>query len=289
MKNILVAIPCILGLFITGCRPEPIPIKIPQADGKLVVSSQIIPNTTLLISLSRSFNALTPTDTNPGQNLLEQILVAHARVTVEHGGITDTLLRVAPGFYGSITTPLMANQTYTLHVYDSSSGKSVTAQTTMQTRLTLDTAWVERRISGRDTQRWLHYAFTDPAGVNFYMLNTYRNTSFFTNVISNPARVFNLMSNADVNTIPITDGLFKPGRHEESMNLGNYAAGDTLTLTLSHIDQTYYTYLVQKQRAARNGLGAFFGEPVNYSSNVRGGYGFFTAHWPDVRTLIIKE
>jgi hypothetical protein len=273
----------------TGCRPKPLPIELPQADGKMVVASQIIPNTTMLITLSRSFNALTPTDTNPGNTLLDQILVTHAMVIVKHGGSIDTLKKVAPGFYGSINTPLIENETYELFAYDSSSGKSVTATTQMQKRIKSDTAWIELSVNKKDTTRFLNLRFTDPTGVNYYMINTYRNTSFFTNLVKNPASVFNISGNADVATYPVTDQLFSGPVHLEKIELQNFQKNDTLSVTLSQISAEYYTYLVQKQRAARNGLSAFFGEPVNYSSNVNGGYGFFTAHWPDARSLIIKE
>ncbi len=55
----------ILLLGFAACTPEPIDIDIPQADPKLVVYSQALPDQALIVTLSKSFSALsTPNDDN---------------------------------------------------------------------------------------------------------------------------------------------------------------------------------------------------------------------------------
>lgn len=278
-----------LASIFTACQPEPLPIKLPQEEGKIVVASQIVPNNTMILALSRTFSALTTTDTGVGNDLLERILIARGFVTVRYNGQIDTLVKVAPGFYGSFTTPLLNNVVYELYVYDSTTGRSATAETRLQPRVQLDTMYITTKTLGNDTNRTLYLRFEDPQGENYYMINVYKNRDFVLNTISNPAQIFS--ANPDVQgTYPLSDKLFASGPHTEAIDISDwFGKGDTLTATLSSISADYYTYLVQQQRAARNGLGAFFGEPVNYSSNVRNGYGFFTAHWPSSKQWILKD
>lgn len=281
-----------LMLLLHSCRPEPLPIDVPQSEPRLVVASQVIPGSVMLVTLSKSFGALTFTDTNPGNDLLSQILVTRGRVTVSYNGRTDTLIRIAPGFYGTFTTPLIDNVTYVLQAYDSATGLSAEATTQMMPRVQIDSMWVETslRTNGDTTPtRRLHLKFTDPAGEQQYMVNLYRNTDFIRNGVTNPGSVFNLGNTGDTRTLPLTDRLFDRNPHTEVINIDDYFKGDTLTCTLSAISHEYYTYLVQKARSERNGLGAIFGEPVNFTTNVRGGYGFFTAHWPASRILILND
>lgn len=278
-----------ISTLLVSCRPEPIPIQLPATEGEIVVASQVIPNTTMIVALSRSFSALTPTDTGAGNDLLSQILVTRGLVTVSYDGRTDTLQPIAPGFYGTFTTPLKASITYSLNVYDSLTGKSVSAETRVEPRVFIDSAWVTMSVSGRDTSRKLYVRFDDPEGEQFYMMNVYRNSDFIAQSISNPLNIFRTTQN-NVMTYPISDKLFSGTSYTNETNIsGWFGKGDTLTVTLSSISRDYYTYLVQKQRAARNGMGAFFGEPVNYTTNVRNGLGFFTAHWPDFAQRILKE
>lgn len=288
MKKRIYILPAIITLLVS-CRPEPIPIKLPSSEGQIVVASQIIPNTTMVLALSRSFSALVPTDTGAGNDLLSQILVTRGLVTVSYNGQTDTLIPVAPGFYGTFTTPLMDNVVYSLNVFDSTTGKTVTAETRVEPRVLIDSVWVTREFKGEDTIRHLYVKFTDKPGEQYYMMNIYRNADFIAQAISNPVNIFRT-GNANLTTFPISDKLFGGPDHTEKTDIsGWFSKGDTLTVTLSSISRDYYTYLIQKQRAARNGLGAFFGEPVNYTSNVRNGLGFFTAHWPDFEQRILKE
>ena len=279
----------LLSSIFTACQPEPLPIKLPQEEEKIVVASQIVPNNTMILALSRTFSALTQTDTGVGNDLLDKILIDRGFVTVGYNGQIDTLVKVAPGFYGSFTTPLLNNVVYELYVYDSTTGKSVTAETRLQPSVHLDAMFIETQSTLKDTNRTLYLSFNDPAGENYYMINVYKNRDFVLNTISNPAEIFSTNPDAQA-TYPLSDKLFAKGPHTEAIDISDwFGKGDTLTATLSSISADYYAYLVQKQRAARNGLGAFFGEPVNYTSNVRNGYGFFTAHWPSSRQIILRD
>jgi hypothetical protein len=279
----------VIVIILTACQPDPLPIKVPKAASKLVVASQVIPNSSMIIALTRSFDALASTDSNAAQKLLDEILVAHAFVTIKYNTKTDTLFRISPGFYGSITTPLIDNVNYLLNVFDSSSGKSISAKTRMMPRIFMDTAWVKTEIKNRDTNRYVYIQFKDLPGQDYYMVNMYKNTSFIVNSLNNLVTIFDINQANGVSTEALSDLTFDNALHTEKILLNDYQKNDTLRLTLSHIESNYYTYLIQKQRSQQNGIGNFFGEPVNFTTNVKGGLGFFTAHWPDSRTIILKE
>ena len=56
MKNYLI-LSIVFSLFIVSCRPKPLDIDLPQADQKLVVSSQVIPGSLMVVTVSRSMDA----------------------------------------------------------------------------------------------------------------------------------------------------------------------------------------------------------------------------------------
>lgn len=289
MKKIVTKLTITSLLILHSCRPEPIPIQIKPAPQKLVVASQVVPGNLMIIALSKSFGALTYTDTNPGSDLLSQLLVSRASVTMSYNGITDTLYKLTDGFYASISTPFTANTDYTLHVYDSATGLRAHATTRILPSIGIDSVWTTNEIRYGDTFRFLQVRFSDPTGSNYYMLNLYRNTDFVRNTITNPGSVFGNIGTDGTRTLALSDVLFDNKLHTEKINIDDYSKGDTLTATLSNISAEYYEYLIQKARNERNGLGAIFGEPVNFTTNVRGGYGFFTAHWPTARVVIIEQ
>lgn len=289
MKKIAITLITTSLLILHSCRPEPIPIQINPAPQKLVVASQVVPGNLMIIALSKSFGALTYTDTNPGSDLLSQLLVTKARVTISYNGITDTLYKLTDGFYASINSPFTANTEYTLRVFDSASGLSAQATTRMLPSASPDSVWTSTELRSGDTFRYINVRFSDPTGNNYYMVNLYRNTDFVRNTITNPTSVFGNFGNDGTRTLALSDALFDKQMHTEKINIDDYQKGDTLTVTLSNISADYYEYLIQKARSERNGLGAIFGEPVNFTSNVRGGYGFFTAHWPTARVVIIEQ
>ena len=56
---------------------------------------------------------------------------------------------------------------------------------------------------------------------------------------------------------------------------------------MSNISPEYYKYLSIRNDNRYN-LAGFASEPLNYPTNVQGGYGYFNLHVPDVRIFVMK-
>ncbi|MES2730334.1 MAG: DUF4249 domain-containing protein [Bacteroidota bacterium] len=68
----------------------------------------------------------------------------------------------------------------------------------------------------------------------------------------------------------------------------NFEDGDTIFVSLFHIDKPYYDFL-QSANTAANANGNPFGQPSQVKSTVKGGIGIFTALVYDRKRIIIKK
>jgi hypothetical protein len=274
----------------TNCRPDPIDIDVPPAEEKLVIASQIIPNSIMVIGLTRSFSALDPggNEDTIQNDFLDRILVENAIVTVDHPGGTDTLYMVLPGVYASISVLLTEYGSYTIHAKDPLSGKEVHATTELLPEILFDSvAPFFREVEG-DSIPFIHYELTDlPGGDDHYVVCYYRksqDTSTFdlNNYFSqgtNELNSFDLLSEQDFDA----NGNLKVDRQ-----LVDVGMNDTIAVTVSHITKGYYEFLTAYKRS-----GSLFnqlsGEPINFPTNVEGGYGYFNTHFPDVEIYSLAD
>src|SRR5690606_31601339 len=104
---------------------------------QIVVSSQIIPDQTLLVMLTKSFGALDASDDSDPQQVLRQIAVDDAIVTITGPTQTDTLASIGYVLYGGVFIPFEPGAEYTLNVNSASLG-TVTATTTVKPGVTFD-------------------------------------------------------------------------------------------------------------------------------------------------------
>src|SRR3990170_7404578 len=76
---------CSLALIIImwGCLPEPLDVQgIPVVKPQIVVSTQIIPDQSVVVLLTKTFGALDASDDSDLEELLKQIAVDDASVTI---------------------------------------------------------------------------------------------------------------------------------------------------------------------------------------------------------------
>jgi hypothetical protein len=117
--------PFFLIFMLISCLPDPLEVKnIPAVKPQIVVSTQIIPDSSLVVILTKSFSALDAgTNTDP-ESLLEMIAINDATVTITGKGRTDTLEFLDKGLYGGVLIPLLEMEFYELHV-SNGRGKSI--------------------------------------------------------------------------------------------------------------------------------------------------------------------
>lgn len=267
-------------MLLSACMPDPLEVdNVPMVKKEMVVASQMLPEETLLILLTRTFDALEISSNSDVEELLEMIAINDALVTVSARGAVDTLLSLGNGFYGGIEIAFEAEESYTLHAMSEELGE-VTAETTVKPHISFKHVEAELTYNEYgDTLIQVIYAFEDPALQNWYLMSVQKIEAgkFIENAI-NPRAYTRLLDDKALNGEVYTERVSVVAR--------NFAIGDTITVMLSNIHQDYYEFMKLRMDNRFNFL-EFLGEPVNYPSNVMNGKGFFNLYLPDMRTFVL--
>jgi hypothetical protein len=272
---------CVLcGL--SSCMPDPLEVDgVPGVKPQIVVSSQIIPDQSLVVLLTRTLTALEANDDSDPQALIDQIAVNDATVTLQGPGGIYPLSFIDNGVYGGVIIPFQNGQAYTLHIESPSMGV-VSATTTVQPLVQFEDIEAGLFYNGfNDTLAQITYTLKDPEERNWYMLNVQEveRVDALENVI-NPRAYTKLLE----------DDAFNGMRFGEQFRVfpRDYKPGDTIAVSLANIDEAYYRFMKLRIDNRFNFV-EFLGEPVNYPTNVEGGRGFFNLYIPDVRIFVLEE
>lgn len=288
IKNNVVLLTATIFLF--SCVPQPIDIDVPPAETKLVVASQVIPNQIMFVALTRSFSALDQPAENDSvpQSFLDSILVSNALVTITYSGQTDTLFMVTPGIYASVNTLYVTGGSYKLNAYDAATNQKITATSTMLAQTTFDTVYPVKELVGKDTLVSLDYTFKDnPNEDNWYVINIYNQSKKKDGASIDINSHLGVGSNKLIDFVLLSDKTIK-NIHHELRELPGVGFTDTLAVTVSNISEGYFRFLSAYKRSGTI-FNQLTGEPINYPSNVIGGYGFFNTYYPDVKILYVKD
>lgn len=273
--------PFALILMVWGCLPEPLDVDgIPVVKPQVVVSTQIIPNQSLIVLLTKTFGALEASDDSDPEDLLNQIAVDDAIVTITGPRGTYELIPLDNGVYGGLIIPFEEGEAYELYVNSESLGE-VSAKTTVKPLVSFDDIKAELIFNGfDDTLAQITYRLSDPMEQNWYMLNVQE--------IERQDVIENLL-NPRAFTRLLDDTEFNGEVHQETFRVfpRDFIPGDTIAVTLSNISQDYYNF-VDLRIENRFSFVEYLSEPVNYPSNVKGGKGFFNLYIPDVRTFVLE-
>lgn len=268
-------------MMMLSCVPDPLPVKgIPSVKTELVVASQIVPDQSLAVMLTRTFGALEGSDNSDPEELFRQIAVNDALVLLHGPAGTDTLFQVEDGIYGGVVIPFVEGEQFTLEVRDTPYG-AITATTTVMGAIAFEEVDASLFFNGfDDTLAQINYSLIDPPGQNYYMINVQEvESEDVTENLLNP-RAFTRL---------VDDASFDGRAYSEQFRVvpRDYSPGDTIAVSLSNINQEYYDFL--KLRADnRFSIIEYLSEPVNYPSNVIGGKGFFNLYIPDVRVFVLE-
>jgi hypothetical protein len=268
-------------MVMTACIPDPLEVNgIPQLEQKIVVSSQMIPDLAVAVLLTKSIGALDASDDSDPVELLNQIIVTDAEVTLEGNGASYPMQHVGNGIYGVVGVQLVAGQSYSLFVNSPSMG-SVQATTTVKPLVQFQDIETKMYFIGRDTLADIFYTIPDPVGKNWYMMTAQRLTA---------RNIEERILNPWITTKLLDDTSFEGGIKQDNFKLlfDEVDNGDTLAVLLSNIDKDYYDFMKIREDT-RFGLASYLGEPINYPTNVEGGLGFFNLYVPDVRVFILNE
>lgn len=271
----------VLPLLLWGCLPEPLDVGgLPVVKPQIVVSTQIIPDRSLVVLLTKTFGALDASDDSDPAELLKQIALDDAVVTIIGPNGAYELEPLENGLYGGLIIPFEAGEEYTLHAVSESLGE-VTATTTVKPMVSFDDIKAELVFNGYDdTLAEITYRITDASEQNWYMLNVQE--------IERADIVDNLI-NPRAFTRLLEDKTFNGEIYRETFRVfpRDFIPGDTIAVSLSNISKDYYDFM-NLRLDNRYTFVEYLSEPVNYPSNVKGGKGFFNLYIPDIETFILE-
>ena len=269
-------------LSLVSCFPDPIPISVDQAPQKLVVSSQYIPGVGMSVLITKSFSALENREITDGQNaeslvVLQDLLVSKAEVYLKYMDKSLRLNELTPGVYMIELESLPKGTEILLDIYDPISGLSVTAKTKTMAAVTLGGIAYTSIWQNEERDLKVVYAINDPISEdNWYVLNFYSELG--------EEGGFNGFTEFEfLNSQSLLVSSSDPTYGEITLRNWNR---DTLAVSLSNISLEHYQYLNQLKKSSQ--AVPFITEPANISGNVNGGYGFFSAQFPDVKALTIN-
>jgi Domain of unknown function (DUF4249) len=272
-------LPILVG--ISGCVPEPLDVDgIPVVTPQIVVSTQFIPNQSLVVLLTKTFGALDASEESDPLALLDQIAVNDATVTISGPTGNHILQALGNGLYGGLVIPFESGEEYELNVISESLGQ-VSAVTTVMPRLSFESIAAELYYTGfDDTLAQITYSINDPIGKNWYMLNVQQiEADELVENVLNPNAFMRL----------IEDDSFDGHTYGETFRVfpRDFSPGDTIAVFLSPVTKDYFDFM-QLRLDNRFSFVEYLGEPINYPSNVKGGKGFFNLYVPDIRLFILE-
>jgi hypothetical protein len=268
-----------IAISMAGCIPDPLPVNnIEKPTAKIVVSSQMVPGVGLVVFVTKSVGALEAGGNSDPVALLQQIAIANASVSLTHQGNSQALQNLGNGLYGGLNATFLSGEEYTLKVIAGELG-TVTAVTTVPQRVPFATVDVKPYRTGYDSLLQIDYSLNDPPGKNFYMISVQKfSQKQDLQSVLNP-RMF----------LHLTDDTGFEGKHFENYFrtlFRSYSKGDSVSVMLASVGEDYYNFL--KLRNDRFRFSEFSSEPLNYPSNVQGGYGYFNLHVPDARVFVVE-
>lgn len=267
-------------IWLPSCMPDPLDVddfELPPT--RIVVSSMILPDQSVAVLLTKSIGALEASDESDPRELISDIAINDATVTLTVDGEVYPLNLLQDGVYQGIGIPLVEGLECHLNVVSGSYGK-VSASTTVQAPIYFDTVKAEPYVNEHN-QYWAEVTYTikDPPTPNYYLLNVQK------------AKRKDLVENIlkpEAYTRQVEDKKFNAQEFSEMFRAmhKDFYPGDSLEVSLSNVSLDYFKY-VGMRLENRLELVEVFSEPVYYPTNVRGGRGFFTLHLTDVRVVVL--
>lgn len=268
------------ALCLWACIPEPLNvdgIRVPET--KIVVSSLILPDNSVAVLLTRSIGALEASEDSDPHELISEIAINDATVTITMENIVYSLKLLQDGVYQGVGIPLVAGKECRLDVASEMFGR-VHATTVVQAPIYFDTVQAEPYLNGQNSC-WAQVTYTikDPPSPNYYLLNVQR--------LKRKDIAENILK-PDAYTRQVEDKTFDAQEFSEMFRAMHktYNPGDSLEVSLSNVSVDYFNYVTLRLENQLE-LVEVFSEPVYYPTNVHGGRGFFTLHLTDVRIVVL--
>lgn len=267
-------------ILMSACMPDPLEVddfEVPET--RMVVSSAVLPDSSVAVLLTRSLAALEANSESDPQELISEIAINDAQVTITSNGMVYHLSLLQDGVYQGVGIPLIAGTECHLKVVSKAFGQ-VTASTIVQAPVYFDTVNAEAYANEHDNY-WAQVTYTieDPPHPNYYVLNVQE---------AKRKDVVEDILKPDAFTRRLEDKTFNEQRFSErfrAMNEDLYP-GDSIEVSISNVSVEYFNYVRLREENDLE-LAELFSEPIYYPTNIQGGYGFFNLHLTDIRVLAL--
>lgn len=267
----------VLATGVLSCVPEPLKLEdLEMAPPEIVVSSTVLSDTSVVILLTRSIGALEANSRSDPKELMAQIAINDAVVTMTSNNVSYGLVRVQNGMYQSQGMPLVTGNEYFLEVVSPSLGR-VTSRAVVQQPVGFDTvkAGPPSPVS-YEFIRSVAYTISDPPTRNYYVINF--QTAKKSIVMENLLR-------PDTYTRLLTDESFNGQEFSETFNaITSHPYYDSVSVSIANVSKEYFDYVKLRMENDLE-LVEIFSEPIEYPTNVQGGKGFFELHISDIRMV----
>lgn len=268
------------ALGLSSCMPDPLDVDDLNFPGtRIVVSSLILPDNSVAILLTKSIGALEASDDSDPRDLIPEIAINDAEVTITVNDSIYNLRLLQDGVYQSPGIPLVPGRECHLKVVSRSLG-TVTASTVVQAPIYFDTVNVEPYINEfNDYWAQVTYTIKDPPSPNYYLLNVQK--AIRKNMVERILK-------PDAYTRQVEDKTFDAQEFSEMFRAMHktFYPGDSIEVSLSNVSLDYFNYVTLRLENQLE-LVEVFSEPIYYPTNIRGGKGFFTLHLTDVRVVVL--
>lgn len=265
---------------LASCIPEDLPIEnIPQAESRLVVSSAIQQNLGVVVTVTRSINALDDATRLDPDDLLAELAVSGADVQFLGNNQSITVQELFPGVYATPVSSLSPNVEYELRVNDAERRQSVSASTEFLSTVPILIVEAAAVKATTDSLAEVTVVFSDPPGEeNWYMVSV-QPLGDSGPLLSDEDVFAHLFTDEDQDGQLITESFI-------ALDFDGYDIGDTILVALSNISKGYHDFLDAREND-QTGV-EFLYEPYNYPSNVNNGYGYFSLHTLNSRIITVQ-
>lgn len=277
-----------------SCGPESLPISVQPAESKIAVASLVGPEELLFVSLTKSFSALSAESVSEiTEDFTEALLIDSALITLTYDGITDTLDTFfgITGLYFTELQTFNEFQLMELSVFDSTTTQTSTAQSVLQPPVEVDSVVISRRDTTVNFLTDLYFSFEDPpVQDNYYVMQIYQFTppdTAATDTTTEGDLFFGDRNFLIYERIFTDRGIDNDGRIRRDDVIEFSSPVDSALVVLTNIEEGYYNFLEARGRSG-SFLSSLANEPVNHPTNISNGVGYFSAHQPRAKIVIVR-
>jgi len=280
MKKIIrIAIVCLMVVtLLAGCLPDPLEVEdVPLPEEQVVVGSQLIPDQFIALSLTRNFTALEAGVDSDLEAVLANLLVTGVDPAITVDGQDYPMVELLDGIYAVDDLPQEPGTLYTLSFINPINLDSTSAQAISLPFIGFSSLDPVLDYTEFDSLLRVQFSIEDPPGPNWYMVNAQA-----------------VGTSIDVGRRPFTqlytDEGLDGGVIEDQFTVlfRDFTEEDTALISMANISEEYFKFLELRGKQQFL-LIEELGEPVNYSTNVRNGLGFFNVHLPDIRFYVLDD